>query len=156
MPTQKSAATKKLQGTYRKDRAATTSDGNPLRMPPGLSAAEKLYWRQLVREMGDRLTADDGPILRGLVQSLTLRDKAHASLMDEGLFVEDERHLSRRHPAFIVWKQCEAAARQALARLGGSPADRLRLPPVESDGISELHAFLARGAARRQQQQEED
>ena len=144
-------AQKQLTGTFRKDRSrgAAKADGagNPPRMPSGLSDDERRIWRALVglESLRERLQPEDTHILLSLVQSLALRDLAYKDMVDNGITSVDERGLTRKNPAFMIWRQAESEARACMMRLGLTVRDRqaINAPPAATEP-SEFEKYLAR------------
>jgi P27 family predicted phage terminase small subunit len=101
---------------------------------------ERAQYRRLVQALPDVTQADEA-LLETLAQALVLQRTAFAEILQEGLLVVDAAHGGdlRRNPALIAWRTASEVTRAALARLGGSPLDRQRLPePADGPTLQDI------------------
>lgn len=131
-PAPKPSAQKKLEGTYREDRATanefTPPAGAP-HMPSWLNARAQCVWREMVPLLEPVLTLADGPALAAYCASYALMVEAQAILDAEGLYRD-----GRKHAMFQVVRDCAALCLQYGARFGLTPSDRTRLPVPAPEG----------------------
>lgn len=130
-PKPRSASQHKRAGTYRADRhgkRAPAADLAKPKPPSGLSRAELIAWRELVRELeaiGTLHSADVHTIESAAFCIAVIRE-ARASLKKSGLEVRGDRGAVVA-PAFRAGHSAINTLRPLLAELGLTPSSRARL-----------------------------
>ncbi len=145
-PPPKPSALKKLQGTYRKDRAARNEiepkKGCPDR-PTGLDKIARERWDLLAPQLVELgvLTLVDGSVLEGFCRHYSRAVQADRAIDKHGMIVETPFG-PKLNPAVRVSRESWTVLNQLGSKLGLSPADRARLSmpekPVEDDTEKDL------------------
>lgn len=139
-PPPKPSALKKLEGTFRPDRAAPREVSPPPGVPDApewLDEEARAEWERIVPHLAKlRILAE---IDRGtLADYCTAHSLAVASTVEyqrEGLMV-DTPHGPRKHPLIKVAQEARAQARVLAQEFGLSPSSRTRIsaPPKPAEG----------------------
>ncbi len=151
-PPPKPTKLKKLEGTYRKDRAAgggeemAPAPGTPIR-PKWLDAEAKREWDRVVPQLAELgVLADiDGSMLADYCAAHALAVKAAAQYQREGLMLRTPFG-PQKHPMIKVAQEARGQARLLAGEFGLSPSARSRVKlkekPPETDPTE---AFLFDG-----------
>lgn len=126
---------KKLEGTFRKDRALKEPKPAPVapKRPAWLSSQAKKVWNELAPKL-ERvgcLTKVDGETLALLCTHYAVAKQAAEILKQEGLVDHDERGLARKHPMLQVLRDNSAAYLKYCQEFGLSPKARGRIDVTE-------------------------
>lgn len=134
-PPPKPTALKRLEGTYRKDRAARNevqvAPGVPAR-PEWLDAEAKREWDRVVPKLAQLgvLTDLDGSMLADYCATHSIAVKAAKRVQREGLMLKGPFG-PVRNPLIKVAQEARAQARLLAAEFGLSPASRSRVSAAE-------------------------
>lgn len=137
----KSIAEAKRDGTYRADRYKTVVAGSgeaPADLARGVPAEVRKEYKRLLSLLPvERTERQDIVLVQQLAESLVLRAKAFADLMDNGIMREDTRHggITSKNPAVLIWKQAGDSALALAKELGIGAKARRSLPEI--DGADE-------------------
>jgi P27 family predicted phage terminase small subunit len=144
----KPTAQKKLQGTYRPDRAVRNELTLPAGMPPcpaWLNAEARAEWERVVPTLfaAGALSALDGGRLADYCAAHSLAVEATQLYQDEGIVVDSPQG-QKAHPAVGTAKDARAQARQLAGEFGLTPAGRSRVsaPPKPGEGEAEIEEDL--------------
>ena len=149
-PPPKPSALKRLEGTYRPDRAAR----NELELPVGLPEAPNWLdlearneWARVVPVLHETgvLTTLDGGRLADYCMTHSLAIKATRRYQREGLVIRSPQGI-KAHPAVAIAKDARAQARILAAEFGLTPSGRSRVSVPEkrpSDGAAEFLGLVA-------------
>lgn len=113
-----------------------------VRMPAGMSPAERSYWRRLAPDLIAKgvLTAWDVDAFKDLCIIRARKDAADQDIAERGILVEGRDGLVR-NPAVMIASQASLEAARLGARFGLSPSDRAALH-VARPKLSGLEEFL--------------
>jgi P27 family predicted phage terminase small subunit len=103
--------------------------------PYKLHPVARRFWKEhapKLEAMGI-LTEVDGPAFVMMATHYAMAWEAGQVLRDEGLVVEDERGLPRKHPILQVLRDSSAAFRMYAAQFGLTPSARAKLSIPEPD-----------------------
>lgn len=78
------------------------------------------------------LKRSDADLLEMYAAAIDTCHQAQKVLTDEGLLLKDANGLTRRNPAWTVWRSAAETARQMASRLTITPYDRARVPAKEA------------------------
>ncbi len=147
-PPPKPSAQKKLEGTYRKDRAA---GGNELAPPPGVPVAPKWLdkeakaeWARVVPQLVELavLTGLDGGALERYCVAHSNWIRAQLDVQKKGQVIKTPFG-PQKNPSLKIALEERAAARQLAGELGLSPSARSRVKvPEKPPKADETEAFL--------------
>ena len=114
--------------------------------PSYLQQAGKTAWEDAVNQLTERNVLDnaDFTLLEEYASAVDMATQARRLIRAEGLMYEDKNGLTRRHPAFSVWKMSIEQAQKMAAKLTITAYDRARAPDPEQpeeehDPIVELY-----------------
>lgn len=135
-PPPKPSAQKKLEGTYRKDRAARNEMRPTLGEPPvpkGLKGAALAEWRVVAPELARLgvLAIIDGGRLADYCRAHALAIRAAAKAEQEGEVVETYRG-PVRSPWQAIAQEARAQARLLAAEFGLTPSSRSRVSTADA------------------------
>lgn len=137
----KPTAKKKLEGTYRADRAAR----NELTLPPGmpprpswLNTEARAEWDRVAPTLhaAGVLSLLDGGRLADYCAAHSLAVEATRLYQEEGIVVDSPQG-QKAHPAVGTAKEARAQARQLAGEFGLTPAGRSRVSAPSKPGESE-------------------
>ena len=118
------------------------------RTPSGLGKYAARWWRKVVPRLVELgivdLPADYGRLVV-LAQAWGMSQEAYETIREEGLFRQDEKNVTRKHPAHQVWRDSANIYNSLGKELGLTPLSRTRLGIKDDGGDDELIAFLTRG-----------
>lgn len=153
-PPPKPSAQKKLEGTYRKDRAARNEFAPKRATPTRPSYLDKLgreLWDFVVPILMERgvLTIVDGEGLARYCAAHSLEVKATQKYQREGLMLKTP-YGPQTHPMIKVAKEARAEADRLGAKFGLTPSDRTKIsepPPKDKpeDPVAKAAGFLFGG-----------
>lgn len=139
-PPPKPTSRKKLEGTYRADRAAPREPEPKVGMPavpPGLDKLAKEKWLFLAPRLLELrvLTEVDGAALEGYCRAYSRAVRADREVNTYGVTVDTD-YGRKTNPATRIARDSWALVNVLGAKLGLSPADRVRInaaPPEKVD-----------------------
>ncbi len=155
-PPPKPTALKKLQGTYRPDRAARNEVTPQLGEPPcprSLTGEARAEWRRVAPELVrlQVLAIVDAGRLADYCRAHALAIKAAGKAAQQGEVIETERGPAR-NPWHVIAQEARAQARLLAQEFGLTPSSRSRVeaPPAEAaDEYAAMEATLAAGVRDR-------
>ena len=120
MTIRKSDAQKKLEGTFRNDRTQKTTKGLPLGKPPEhLNEDQKKCWREIAKTLpAGTLTRGDRLLMEQAAKLLAKDRETPLNSTDLKLYLS------------------------ILAKMGGNPTDRVRVPIPEPAGKNVFDKFF--------------
>lgn len=150
-PPPKPSKLKKLEGTFRKDRAAGGTEmvpaaGVPVR-PSWLDPEAKKEWARIVPQLAQLgvLTDIDGSMLADYCAAHSLAVKAAKQYQREGLVIKTPFG-PQRHPMIKVAQEARSQARLLAGEFGLSPSARSRVKiPEKPPATDTTEAFLFGG-----------
>ena len=150
----KTETLKSLQGTFRPDRASTTSlklEAIIPTCPINLSGEARIIWDDLCRKLIDLkvLTTLDGYVLAMYCESFTRWDTLRKFLQENGDSYQSETGLCKIRPEVQSLKECLNSLDILTAKLCLSPKDREKIVLPEAKEADEFEEFLRTGKASR-------
>ena len=135
----KSAESKLLSGTYRRDRSAPKTTATRLERIPAppkyLSTAAKKEWRRLapaVKGTGS-MTAGDLVALELLCRTLATATKAEETIEKEGITIAAANGGEKPNPALAMMATARGQAAALLAQFGLTPRGRAGIAPAPAE-----------------------
>ncbi|MEI7705863.1 MAG: phage terminase small subunit P27 family [Deltaproteobacteria bacterium] len=151
-PPPKPTALKKLQGTYRKDRAAR-NEPEPEKAcperPTGLDRIARERWDFLAPKLHALgvLTLVDGSVLEGFCRHYSRAVQADRAIDKYGMII-DTPFGPKLNPAVRVSRESWTVLNQLGSKLGLSPSDRARLSVPEKAPVDDTEEDLFGGGLR--------
>jgi P27 family predicted phage terminase small subunit len=148
----KPTALKKLQGTFRKDRAVANEPEPPKTCPDKPKGLDKIAaerWDFLAPQLHQMgvLTLVDGSVLEGFCRHYSRAVQADRAIDKFGMIVETPFG-PKLNPAVRVSRESWTVLNQLSAKLGLSPSDRARLSVPEKAPVDDTEEDLFGGGLR--------
>jgi P27 family predicted phage terminase small subunit len=149
-PRPKPSALKRLEGTYRPDRAAPAEVQAPAGVPEPpipLDAESMKAWAILTGHLQllGLLSTVDGHTLAGLCRAVSKAVAADAILAAEGLLTVNRFGDKVEHPAVSISRQAWADVRAFGTEFGLSPASRTRIGAAPKTKTDDAESFFFGG-----------
>jgi P27 family predicted phage terminase small subunit len=148
-PPPKPTALKRVQGTYRRDRAARNEPRPPPGLPPcprDLSPVARREYRRLGKQLlaSGLMTEVDRPMLANLAAIWARWLAAERELERSGVVVRSPTGYPVTSPFLHVANACLKQLRLLLSEFGCSPASRTRISVAEMEKLDDpFEAYLS-------------
>ena len=155
----KSTKDKLLAGTSRADRDAGRLENFVAKLsvtpepPKGFDKQHKKKWNEIGGKMVELgvLSVADLDALTLLVQNMVMLEKAHASILQEGMVIVVQTAKGPKsvtNPSYRIYTECQKLAKPLLEQFGMTPKARQSLKVQEPEQEDPL-ADLLRGSKKR-------